>query len=351
MYRPYYYKRKQLPPVEEDDTGQHEDFAPYSNKTLCLGIVHPGSYEPWMVFSEKTKAPLWTVNIPISRVELESESCSESMLSETTEETGKSGSLRNTSKVRGKVDSLDDPDEFITQLKKDLDLENQMLRLLRIAQKTARENWIKTPFKLVGLEGRGEAEVLKLLFLVADQAVDDERITAEQTEELKGQTPYGEYPTIAKCGLTFGNATAMSMALATKFQLFGETVQEQLVVGAIYSRLRHLQDRNKRTLAWIMCGQMKDKAKIEWAQGQLLHVILPPAIKEWDKQICSTKGPFLVESGMTLADIAIMDFLDHCSSHVVIDGLLADYLAVSDLLEAVRSCPKLLAHLQDMEED
>ena len=47
---------------------------------------------------------------------------------------------------------------------------------------------VQTPFKLTGLEGRGEAEILKLLFLVADQPLDDERITAEQVEELKGRT-------------------------------------------------------------------------------------------------------------------------------------------------------------------
>ncbi|KAK3751692.1 hypothetical protein RRG08_065598 [Elysia crispata] len=176
-------------------------------------------------------------------------------------------------------------------------------------------------------------------------------MTADQVEELKGQTPYGEFPTISKCGLTFGDASAISMALATKFQLYGETVQEQLVVGATYSRLRQLEEKHKRNLAWVMSGQVKDKAKHEWAQSQLLHVILPPAIKEWDQQIRSTKGPFLVESGMTLADVAIMNFLDQCSSHVMIDGLLADHLAVSDLVEAVRSCPRLLAHLQDREED
>ncbi|GFN76165.1 hypothetical protein PoB_000267100 [Plakobranchus ocellatus] len=217
-------------------------------------------------------------------------------------------------------DGDDDPNTFVMKMKQDLDLQRQILRLLRAAHKKAREEWAQTPYKLVGQEGRGEAEVLKLIFLVADQPLEDERIAADHTEDLK-------------------------------HLLFGETIQEQMVVGATYTRLRRIQENHKRTLAWVFHGQVKDKTKIEWAQGQLLHVILPPAIKEWDAQIRSTKGPFLVESGMTLADVAIMDFLDQCSSHLMIDSLLADHLAVSDMIEAVRSCPKLLAHLQDREED
>ncbi|GFS19073.1 glutathione S-transferase [Elysia marginata] len=365
MHRPYQLRRRRLPPSVDETTEQHVENTQYSHKTLRLGIVHPGRYVPWCSLEVQGEEPLWVLSAEPRRMDLSGGGKSNDHASETNidgsarslDRIASLGTIRerdsndSTELVTERRDSVDDPNSFILQMKKDLDLQRQMLRLLMLAHKTAREDWAKTPFKLMGLEGRGEAGVLKLLFLVADQPLEDERITAEQAEDLKSQTPYGEFPTIAKCGITFGDASAISMALATKFQLFGETVQEQLVVGATYSRLRCLQEKHKRTLAWVMCGQVKDKAKIEWAQGQLLHVILPPAIKEWDQQIRSTKGPFLVESGMTLADIAIMDFLDQCSSHLMIDGLLADYLAVSDMTEAVRSCPRLLAHLQDREED
>lgn len=54
---------------------------------------------------------------------------------------------------------------------------------------------------------------------------------------------------------------------------------------------------------------------------------------------------------MTMADIAIVDFLDQCSSHLMIDSLLADFMAVSDLLTVIKACPSVRKYGDERPED
>lgn len=43
----------------------------------------------------------------------------------------------------------------------------------------------KSKYKLTSLEGKGEAELIRLLFVHAGEPFEDERITSEEWEELK----------------------------------------------------------------------------------------------------------------------------------------------------------------------
>ncbi|RUS88742.1 hypothetical protein EGW08_003459, partial [Elysia chlorotica] len=217
--------RRLHPPLEEDDNSLPFDLASNNSKTLHLGAVHPGPFVRWGHVDKSNEDPLWVVNIDPSKLVPGSEHQhqDDEEDADSGEELGHRSHARDDDAfaefgdATGRVSSEDDPDHFLMEIKRDLDLQRQMLRLLQLAHKKARAEWAKTPFKLTGLEGRGEAEVLKVLFLVADQPLEDDRITAEQVEELKGQTPYGEFPIISKCGATFGDASAISRALATKF--------------------------------------------------------------------------------------------------------------------------------------
>ncbi|XP_059163133.1 glutathione S-transferase 3-like [Physella acuta] len=241
-------------------------------------------------------------------------------------------------------------DDMLNLMRAQVNAEKKMKKLLALKIKQEEEEWRTSVYTLTSVGGKGEAELIRLLFVIANQPFKDERITKEEWEEMKPTTPYQTLPILSRCGRQWGEAGAIVRMLARKFLLLGVINDEHLIVEATYERLRRLKHQNNRAISWVISGE-KNREKLEWAQGQLLHVILPPALKEWDQLLQKTRGPFIAASGMTMADIAIVDFLDQCSSHLMIDSLLSDFMAVSDLLTVIKACPSLRKYGDERPED
>ncbi len=91
-----------------------------------------------------------------------------------------------------------------------------------------------TEYKLVYFNSRGRAEVIRLIFAVADQKYEDSRINAEDWPSHKnsGKAPFGQLPYLIVTntdGSEFILSQSLSIAryLGRKFNLLGKTEQEQ----------------------------------------------------------------------------------------------------------------------------
>ncbi len=88
-------------------------------------------------------------------------------------------------------------------------------------------------YKLVYFNSRGRAEVIRLIFAVAEQKYEDTRIKAEDwpSHKNKGIAPFLKLPYLVVTnsnGSEFILSQSMSIAryLCRKFNLLGETEQE-----------------------------------------------------------------------------------------------------------------------------
>ncbi|KAI8782197.1 glutathione S-transferase 4 [Biomphalaria glabrata] len=321
---------------EDESSGQRV------NRMIYLGMVHPGTFAPWdgLEATIPNAAPLWVIGNRYSSTSL---------------------SFSDTNQYRTEEDDDEDDedsdeeeekyeDDMLNIMRAQVNAERKMRKLMRINKRKDEEEWKSSNYKLTSLKGKGDAELIRLLFVVASEPFTDERLTKEEWEERKSSTPYQSLPILSRCRKQWGETGAIVRMLARKLLLMGVLNDEHLIVEATYERLRRLQSKNSRAISWVINGE-KNKEKLEWAQSQLLHVILPPALKEWDQLIQKTRGPFIAASGMTMADLAIVDFLDQCSSHLMIDTLMSDYMAVIDLITVIKNNPSVRKYSDDRHED
>ncbi|XP_012938259.1 glutathione S-transferase class-mu 28 kDa isozyme isoform X2 [Aplysia californica] len=320
-----YQKKRPQAENEEETTSLNDRVG--STSRLQLAIVLPGAYVEWSGSGGQNTAlsHLWEVR---------------RRFSVRTAEFGEDAS----DKEFGENKTPRYSDDMFTHMKMEIAAEKAAREFIAQKIKEDSAEWARAPYQLVSFEGKGQAELIRLVLIVAGQKYEDVRVAEDEWEEMKDTTPYGALPILVKCNVKWGEASAIVRTLAKKFLLLGSTNDDHLITEATFERLRRLQLDHKKAIKWATSGE-KNKERLEWAKSQLTHVILPEAFKEWEAQILSSPGPFIITNGMTVADIAIMDFVDQCSTNLVITPILADFPAVSDLLTLVRRNPRLQAYL------
>ncbi|KAK6994499.1 glutathione S-transferase 6 [Biomphalaria glabrata] len=71
--------------------------------------------------------------------------------------------------------------------------------------------------KLIYFNGRGRAELSRLILAVAGQKYEDVRIVGENWPAEKSKTPFGQLPVLEVDGQTFGQSLAIATYLAREF--------------------------------------------------------------------------------------------------------------------------------------
>lgn len=284
------------------------------DKKLCLHRVHSGPFVEWQTVKESREKIKWFVD-------------------------------RDTATIDENIDIKDSFASLLLHIKDDKE-RHHAEKYIDVMRRSTHDESEHSNYKLTSFEGRGEAEVIRLVLAVADITYEECRITEEEWDEIKDYTPYGTLPLLYVGDQQFGEVSAIARTLSYKYFLMGKTNKEHLIVEATYERLRRLQLVHSKAYQCVTRGE-KSKEKMEWAQSQMTHVILPQACREWEPLIMDTPGPFVIESGMSLADIAIMDFVDQCSSNLILSPILADFPAVSDLITMVQRDTRIQKYLDE----
>ena len=95
-------------------------------------------------------------------------------------------------------------------------------------------------YKLYYFNGRGRAEVSRLVFVVAGQEYEDIRYEGDQWPAHKSEMPLGQMPVLEVDGIKIPQSAAIVRFLAKQFNLAGRDHLEQAKVDAVGDTINDL---------------------------------------------------------------------------------------------------------------
>ncbi|KAF1764783.1 hypothetical protein GCK72_004733 [Caenorhabditis remanei] len=159
-------------------------------------------------------------------------------------------------------------------------------------------------YKLTYFLSRGLADVSRQLFHLAGVEFEDERLNQDQFLKRKESFPFKQVPVLTVDGLEIPQSMAIARYLATKFGFAGKTPEESALVDAFVDQFKdfyaEIHDYFYTMLGFTQLDgeQQKEKVLIP-ARDKFLPLLA--------KFLAKSKSGFLVDSGITFADLIIVD--------------------------------------------
>jgi glutathione S-transferase len=191
-------------------------------------------------------------------------------------------------------------------------------------------------YKLTYFNGRGRAEIARLIFAAAGVKYEDVRLQGDQWPTLKPSTPFGQVPILEVDGVTLCQSLAIGRFLARKFNLAGKTDLDQARVDMI---IDCLEDTTKPLLTFFF---EKDEARKETLKKKYLEEQLPTSLTLFEKLLKTNNGGdgFFVGKELTWADLALLVTVGWISLAGA-DSQLASYPKLDALRKRVEKLPKI----------
>ncbi|XP_046358204.2 glutathione S-transferase 1-like [Haliotis rufescens] len=190
-------------------------------------------------------------------------------------------------------------------------------------------------YSLLYFNGRGRAEIIRLLFTLKGQDFEDKRVTHETWPAEKPKTPFGQMPVLTIDGKVYTESLAIAKFLAKEFGFYGSTNQEEYEIDQITGMCNDLftemvreffeQDKERKA---NMTQNLKEKTKPRFV-GNL-------------EKILSAKGKgYCIGETLSLGDLVLYDTLDGR----VADDIIDKYPNVKAVMNNVRSNDRIKAYL------
>lgn len=196
-------------------------------------------------------------------------------------------------------------------------------------------------FKIMSRYQRGPAEVLRLLFTYAGIPFENPLLRAVDWKCLMVKVPYGNMPALWIDHNVYGEFSVVTRHIARSMGLLGTTDAETLVVEAVFEQVRQLRESDVLQKAF---EELQERVDDNFEQA--FTVILPQHFTFWEKHIQDGGGPFIVASGISVADISIFDFVYQYRNYLPLDNLVVNYKSLQGLLNAVRTHSRLSAYIK-----
>jgi len=157
-------------------------------------------------------------------------------------------------------------------------------------------------YKLTYFNGRGRAEIVRLVFAAAGEKYDDVRIEKAQWPALKSDTPFGQVPMLEVDGVKLCQSNSMARFLARRFNLAGKTDLDQARADMV---MDCYEDTIKPLFTFFF---EQDEAKKEAAKKKFVEEQLPGSLDGLEKLLKENKGGdgFFVGDGLTWADLGLV---------------------------------------------
>ena len=158
-------------------------------------------------------------------------------------------------------------------------------------------------YKLLYFNGRGRAEVSRLIFAVAGQKFEDARFEREQWATLKPQMPLGQVPVLEVNGVKLPQSGSIARFLAKQFNLAGKDNFDQAKVDAVADTIGDLM------AAFIPVRREEDPAKKEELTKKFAAEELPKHLQNLETlaKLYSNGGAFFVNNSLSWADLLFYD--------------------------------------------
>ncbi|CAF3352954.1 unnamed protein product [Rotaria socialis] len=159
-------------------------------------------------------------------------------------------------------------------------------------------------YKLYYFNGRGRAEISRLIFAVAGQKYEDIRYEGEQWPEHKSEMPLGQMPVLEFDGTKLPQSVSIARFLAKQFQLAGKDNFEQAKVDAVVDTIGDL-------LTKFVAARW---APNESERDELIKKFVADEVAKHFKnldilgKLYGNGGAFFVGNHLTWADLLFYDF-------------------------------------------
>jgi glutathione S-transferase len=198
-----------------------------------------------------------------------------------------------------------------------------------------------TGYKLTYFNGRGRAEIVRLVFAAAGVEYQDIRIEKANWPALKPTTPFGQVPVLeADGGLKLCQSNSIARYLARKFHLAGKTDEDQARADMVVDCF---EDTMKPVVTFLF---ESDETRMETLKKKALEEQLPTSLAGLEGLLKANHGGdgFFVGTELTWADLGFIVFVGWLSMAGA-DTQLAKYPKLTALRERVEKVPKVAAWL------
>ncbi|GFN76007.1 hypothetical protein PoB_000251300 [Plakobranchus ocellatus] len=153
------------------------------------------------------------------------------------------------------------------------------------------------------------------------------------------KVPYGKLPALWIDHNIYGELSVITRLIARSMGMLGTTEAETFIVEAV----QKLKESDVLQKAY---EEMQERTDDNYEQT--MTVILPQHFGFWEKHIAEGGGPFIVSSGMSVADITIFDFVYQYRMYLPIDNILINFRLLQTLLNTVRTNRRLATYIKNV---
>jgi len=208
-----------------------------------------------------------------------------------------------------------------------------------IINENCKPTQIDTPnYKLTYFNGRGRAEVSRLIFAQAGVPYQDNRISKEDWPKLKPTMPFLQVPVLEVDGTLIPQSKAIGRYLARQFGLCGKNDIEAALCDGFVDQLDDVTEK------WYSLNHEKDsdKRKDLWTTYQ--NNTLNPLMALFDKSLTNTGTGYLVGKQLTWADIVTFNILQSIQTNNtdIMDG----YPKLQAFMTKVADMPNIKAWIE-----
>ncbi|VBB26289.1 unnamed protein product [Acanthocheilonema viteae] len=186
-------------------------------------------------------------------------------------------------------------------------------------------------FKLTYFNGRGRAEVTRLLFAQANVSYEDIRISKAEWPALKPKTPYGHVPILNVSGKILAESHAIERYLARKFDLLGTNEWEAAKIDEI---ICNLEDVWVKMQPWL--HEEKGTKKSEMFET-LVKETITPFMQRYEQFLLNSHSPYFVGNKMSLADLAVFHILYYFQE------MTSNYPKLNEFVVKIGQMPRIKA--------
>ena len=190
-------------------------------------------------------------------------------------------------------------------------------------------------YKLSYFNGRGRAEVIRLILAQAGVEYEDKRIAFEDWGQLKPQTPFGYMPILEVDGKVLSGSVPLARFLAERHGLAGSNDVENAEIAGI---IDCLTDLGLQFIRWLF--EEKDETRKAELKKKIDEVHIPKHFSNLEKRI-SAEG-WLYGSKVTYADLVL-----YAVSSRLSDEVLIKYPGLKSIKEKVEALPNIAKWLKE----
>ncbi|XP_046580245.1 glutathione S-transferase 1-like [Haliotis rubra] len=170
-----------------------------------------------------------------------------------------------------------------------------------------------TSYSLLYFNGRGRAEVIRLLFTLQGQKFEDKRVTHETWHAIKPNTPFGKMPVLTIDGKEYTESLAIAKFLAKEFGFYGSNNQEEYEIDQITGMCHDL------FLELVKEFFEQDSDRKAEIQRNLKEKTKPRIVGNLEKVLSAKGNGYCIGETLSLGDLVIYDTLDGRVEDDIID--------------------------------